>query len=298
MTEKNGKEKKGDITMQAYITLKNGMQMPRLGMGTWFLGENRGTRAQEIAALRAGLDAGMQLIDTAEMYGNGLSEQLIGEAIQGYNRENLFLVSKVYPHNAGKRRMQKSIDQSLKSLRTDYLDLYLLHWRGSIPLSETVECMEELVAQGKIKSWGVSNFDVSDMKELFHMPNGGNCMVNQVLYHLGSRGVEYELLPWLTEHQIPLMAYCPLAQAGDLRRELLHNKVLRQTAQKYQISVLQLLLAFVLQHENVIAIPRSSRKEHVLENWKAREISLDAEDLDAINRAFPAPKWRVPLDIV
>lgn len=284
--------------MQAYITLKNGMQMPRLGMGTWFLGENRSTRAQEITALRAGLDAGMQLIDTAEMYGNGLSEKLIGEAIQGYHREQIFLVSKVYPHNAGKRRIQKSIGQSLQSLRTDYLDLYLLHWRGSIPLPETVECMEELVAQGKIKSWGVSNFDVSDMKELLRVPNGKHCVVNQVLYHLGSRGVEYDLLPWMTENRIPLMAYCPLAQAGELRRELLNNRVLKQIAQKHQVSVLQVLLAFVLHHENMIAIPRSGRKEHVLENWNAREISLEKEDLEAINLAFPAPKRKVPLDIV
>ena len=192
--------------------------MPRLGMGTWMLGEHLSIYQQEKKALQAGIDAGFTLIDTAEMYGNGLSEKLIGNTIQGYSREKLFLVSKVYPHNAGRPQIYDSIDQTLHNLKTDYLDMYLLHWRGSIPLEETVDAMEELVKKGKIRSWGVSNLDTSDMKELFSVPNGDHCQVDQVLYHLGSRGIEYDLMPWLEEHQTPIMAYCPLAQAGSLQR--------------------------------------------------------------------------------
>lgn len=173
-----------EIMNKKEIKLSNGMEMPRLGMGTWFLGENRSKDAEETAALRAGIDAGIRLIDTAEMYGDGRSEQLIGRAIQGYDRSRLFLVSKVYPHNAGRRKIFKSLQQTLKNLQTDYLDLYLLHWRGGIPLEETVECMEQLVKEGKIRSWGVSNFDTDDMEELFSVPNGNHCVVNQVLYHL------------------------------------------------------------------------------------------------------------------
>lgn len=280
------------------ITLKNGMKMPRLGMGTWMLGEHNTIYQQEIKALRAGLDAGFTLIDTAEMYGNGLSEELIGEAIQGYHREKLFLVSKVYPYNAGRPRIYDSIDQSLKNLQTDYLDMYLLHWMGSIPLEETVESMEELVKKGKIRSWGVSNLDTSDMKKLFAIPNGDHCQVDQVLYHLGSRGVEYDLMPWLFEQNTPLMAYCPLAQAGSLRRELLKNNVVKQIANQREITEMQVLLAFVLYHKNVIAIPRSGRKEHVLQNWSVREIELTEDEYKMLDTAFPAPDHKTYLDIV
>lgn len=284
--------------MDNYIKLKNGALMPRLGMGTWYLGENLNTRAQELEALRAGLDAGIQLIDTAEMYGNGMSEQLVGQAICGYDRKSLFLVSKVLPNHAGKNRIYRSLSHTLKLMRTDYLDLYLLHWRGAVPLRETVACMEELVAEGKIKNWGVSNFDVDDMEELMSVPGGEHCAVNQVLYHLGSRGIEYDLLPWQKEHDIPVMAYCPLAQAGDLRREMLSNCTLGRVAEKYRISVIQLLLAFVMQRENVIAIPRSGKKEHVLENIKAREIVLEKEDMRLIEEEYPAPTYKTALDIV
>lgn len=285
-------------TKCGYIRLNSGQLMPRLGMGTWYLGEFMKNREKEIEALRTGLDMGMTLIDTAEMYGNGRSEQLIGQAIKGYDREKIFLVSKVYPHHAGREKIQRSIRHSLRLLHTDYLDLYLLHWRGAIPLRETVECMEELVAEGKIKNWGVSNFDVRDMKELMRVPKGDHCAVNQVLYHLGSRGIEYDLLPWQKEHRIPVMAYCPLAQAGRLREELINSPVLKQIAEKYHVTVMQLLLIFVLQQENVIAIPRSGDKRHVLENWQARDIELDREDLELLNRTFPAPRRKVPLDIV
>lgn len=274
------------------------MEMPRLGMGTWFLGEKKQKDDQETAALRAGIDAGIRLIDTAEMYGDGKSEQLIGRAIKGYDRSRLFLVSKVYPHNAGRRKIFKSVQQTLKNLQTDYLDLYLLHWRGAVPLEETVECMEQLVKEGKIRSWGVSNFDTDDMRELLSVPNGDHCVVDQVLYHLGSRGVEYDLLPWLEEHQIPLMAYCPLAQAGDLQKDLLKSSTVKEIAKIHNITPMQVLLAFVLYQPNVIAIPRSGKAEHVLQNWNARKIRLTDVEYGLLDKAFPAPKQKTYLDIV
>lgn len=284
--------------MSEYVKLKDGTRIPRLGMGTWYLGEKFNKRNQEIEAIRTGIDSGIRLIDTAEMYGEGAAEQLIGQVISDYNREDLFLVSKVYPHNAGKYRLRKSLNHSLQRMKTDYLDLYLLHWRGNISLEETVECMEAMVAEGKIRHWGVSNFDKEDMEELMQVPNGKNCMVNQVLYHMGSRGIEYDLLPWQREHGIPIMAYCPLAQAGTLRGQLLKNAVLKEIAGQYGISVMQLLLLFVLQQENVIAIPRSGNAKHVLENRSVLDMRLSEEDLMRIDKEFPAPDRKVPLDIV
>jgi len=286
------------IMKEEYLKLNDGSRMPRLGMGTWYLGENKAARKQEIEALRAGIHDGCSLIDTAEMYGSGKSEQLIGEAIKGIDRSSLFIVSKVYPHNAGRAHIFDALDRSLRNLRTDYLDLYLLHWRGQVPLRETVECMEQLVKEGKIRRWGVSNFDTDDMEELFSVKNGDHCAVNQVLYHLGSRGVEYDLMPWLEEHHVPLMAYCPLAQGGDLRRGLLNNKAVQMVAEQRHITAMQVLLAFVLHHENVIAIPRSGKAEHVLENCQAAEIKLTEEEYRLLDRAFPAPDHKVWLDIV
>ena len=296
--EQKNKMQGVEIMNKKEIKLSNGMEMPRLGMGTWFLGENRSKDAEETAALRAGIDAGIRLIDTAEMYGDGRSEQLIGRAIQGYDRSRLFLVSKVYPHNAGRRKIFKSLQQTLKNLQTDYLDLYLLHWRGGIPLEETVECMEQLVKEGKIRSWGVSNFDTNDMEELFSVPNGNHCVVNQVLYHLGSRGVEFDLLPWLKEHNVPLMAYCPLAQAGDLQKDLLQSSAVKEVARIHGITPMQVLLAFVLYKENVIAIPRSGKAEHVLQNLEAGKVHLTVEEYARLDAAFPAPRKKIYLDIV
>ncbi|WP_334104690.1 aldo/keto reductase [Muricomes intestini] len=284
--------------MTEYIKLKTGDTIPRLGMGTWFLGEKRKTREQEIDALQGGIKAGVTLIDTAEMYGNGKSEQLIGEAINPFNREKLYLVSKVYPHNAGRGKISRSLDHTLKRLETDYLDLYLLHWRGSIPLRETVDCMEEFVKQRKIKSWGVSNFDTDDMEELWSVPNGNHCVVNQVLYHLGSRGIEHDLLPWMIQHNVSLMAYCPLAQGGNLHKEMRNNPVLLKMAEKYGITVMQLLLVFVLQKEHIIAIPRSGRKDHVLANAAIQKVALSEKDMAALNKEYPVPRTKIPLDIV
>lgn len=281
-----------------FITLKNGLSIPRLGMGTWYLGEKLSVREEEIEALQRGIDCGMTLIDTAEMYGNGLSEQLVGQAVKGYRREDLFLVSKVLPQNAGESRIRRSLNHTLRMIRTDYLDLYLLHWRGSIPLAETVRCMEELVKEGKIRAWGVSNFDTDDMEELFAIPGGENCAVNQVLYHLGSRGIEYSLKPWMDAHGVALMAYCPLAQAGSLRRELMAHPVLNKIAGAHHITVIQLLLAFVLHKENVTAIPRSGNAAHVQANAETMEIRLSEEEWVEIDHAFPAPEYKCCLDIV
>lgn len=189
----------------------------RIGQGTWELGVRPDRFAQECGALRAGVEAGMTLIDTAEMYGEGAAEELVGHALRGLDRERLYLVSKVYPHNAGRQHIFQCCEDSLRRMQTDYLDLYLLHWRGAVPLAETVECMEELKARGRIRAWGVSNLNRHWMEELFRVPGGDRCLTDQVLYHLGSRGVEYDLLPWLQRHGLPLMAYCPLAQGGTLR---------------------------------------------------------------------------------
>lgn len=284
--------------MEKSIMLKNGMLMPKLGMGTWYLGDEISLRSQEIEALQAGVSMGIRMIDTAEIYGGGNSEQLIGQAIRDFKRDELFLVSKVYPGNATRKKIEKRINHTLKFLKTDYLDLYLMHWRGSADLEEMVFCMENLVKSGKIRCWGVSNFDLQDMKELTAVPGGEHCTVNQVLYHLGSRGIEYDLLPWQKENHIPVMAYCPLAQAGRLQSGLLNSPAVKAVAEKHGIKPIQVLLAFVLNQDFVAAIPRSGKKEHVIQNGSCLDIELDSEDLRLLNEEFPAPSCKTPLEIV
>jgi len=279
------------------LKLKDGSSIDRIGQGTWKMGENPNSRESEIKALKKGLELGMTLIDTAEMYGDGRTESLIGEAIADYPRQKLYLISKVYPFHAGKGKIFESCDASLKRLGIDYLDMYLLHWRGNIPLSETVACMEELVKRGKIRRWGVSNFDLSDMEELLAVKNGEKCTINQVLYHLGSRGIEYDLIPWQQEKGIPVMAYCPIAQAGNLKCALKNSAVLEEIARKYGATIYQILLSFVLANGNVIAIPKASKAGHVKENYEALKIKLDEKDIEKLNLEFPAPKRKVPLDI-
>ena len=283
--------------MKNTVKLSNGAVVPAIGQGTWYIGERTSKRAQEIDAIRAGIEAGMTLVDTAEMYGSGLSEKLVGEAISSTDRKKLFIVSKVLPSNAGKKNMEHSCDATLKRLGTDYLDLYLYHWRGSVPLAETVACLEDLKAKGKIRTWGVSNFDTSDMEELFALPSGKNCAVNQVLYHLGSRGIEFDLLPWMRRQGVALMAYCPLAQAGTLRRGLFENEIVAAVAQKHGCDVTQVLLAWCIRDGSTIAIPRSSKKEHTLLNAGADTVQLDAEDLADLDKAFPPPSHKMPLDV-
>lgn len=283
--------------MNNIVKLKNGGMVPALGQGTWYLGDSRAKRKDEIEAIQTGIELGMTLIDTAEMYGSGRSEELVGEAIEGFDRENLFLVSKVLPSNANKVNMYKSCENSLKRMKVDYLDLYLYHWRGSTPLKETVDCLENLVKEGLIKSWGVSNFDVDDMEELFSIPNGKNCMVNQVLYHIGSRGIEYSLLPWMNENNVSLMSYCPLAQAGSLKRGLFTSEVLINIAKKHDCDITEVILAWNIRNGKTIAIPRTGNKAHTIINANADNIVLDKSDIEAIDRAFLAPRRKMALDI-
>lgn len=271
--------------------------LPVIGQGTWYMGENPAQRADEVAALQAGLECGLQLIDTAEMYADGGAEEVVGQALLG-RRDRALLVSKVYPWNAGEVDAIAACERSLRRLQTDYLDLYLLHWRGNIPLEETLRAMERLQQQGKIRHWGVSNFDTDDMAELWDEEKGEACATNQVLYHLASRGIEFDLLPACQQRGVPVMAYCPLAQAGRLRDSLFTDPQLTQIAQQKGISVAQLLLAWVIRQPGVIAIPKASSVAHVQENAAALEVELTDEDLQLIDRAWPAPQHKSPLDIV
>ena len=274
-----------------------GQTLPAIGQGTWFMGENASLRRQEVTALRAGIDLGLTLIDTAEMYAEGGAEKVVGEAIRG-QREKVFLVSKVYPWNAGGKEMVSACEGSLRRLGTETLDLYLLHWRGNFALAETVEAMEKLIAQGKIRHWGVSNLDVDDMRELWQVNGGRACAANQVLYHLASRGIEHSLLPWCQRQTMPVMAYCPLAQAGRLRSGLLAHPQVQAVADAHGVTAAQVLLAWVIQHPGVMAIPKAATVAHVEENAAARQIRLTAEDMTKLNDAFPAPVGKVPLDVV
>jgi aldehyde reductase len=274
-----------------YVKLPTGEQVPALGMGTWKIGENRAGRAGEIAALQCGIDLGMTLIDTAEMYGDGASERLVGEAIRG-RRERVFLVSKVYPHRAGRREMPLACEHSLKRLGVECLDLYLLHWRGGVPLAEIVEAFERLQDQGKIRHWGVSNLDAADMQELAQTPGGNRAAADQILYNLARRGIEWDLKPWCEAHEIPLMAYSPIEQA-----RLLSHPGLRALAKQRGATPAQLALAWLLAQEQVIAIPKASSRAHVEENFAAFEYQPDAETLAELNRLFPPPECAMPLEM-
>lgn len=284
--------------MKQTIQFPDGREVLNLGQGTWRLGDDLSKHEQEIEALQTGIEKGINLIDTAEMYGEGKSERLVGEAIKPCNREDLFIVSKVYPQNAGKENMFAACENTLNRLGVNELDLYLLHWPGSVPLQETIDCFEELKRQGKIKAWGVSNFDLEEMQELLSLENGKNCQTNQVLYHLGSRGIEVALTDYLKENNIPIMAYCPIiGQEPDIKEKVYNNETVNQIAKDHNISVIQLLLAWVMQQENMIAIPKAGSKEHVLQNVYVLDVKLTKEDISALDRAFPAPKNRVPLRI-
>ncbi|WP_110875635.1 aldo/keto reductase [Franconibacter helveticus] len=279
------------------VIFPEALALPAIGQGTWYMGEKAGQQKSEADALRAGIDLGLTLIDTAEMYAEGGAERVVGEAIRG-QRDNVFLVSKVYPWNAGGAKAIAACEASLKRLGTDYLDLYLLHWRGDIPLEETVGVMQTLMQQGKIRRWGVSNLDYDDMQELWRIGGGRECVTDQVLYHLASRGIEHDLLPWCQQHQVPVMAYCPLAQAGRLRNGLMRDPVVNDIAQARSITVAQLLLAWVISHQGVLAIPKASSVAHVKENAAALEITLSDDELARLDRAFPAPKGKTRLDVV
>jgi diketogulonate reductase-like aldo/keto reductase len=276
-------------------------ELPAIGQGTWYMGEGLASSQEEIGALQQGLDLGMTLIDTAEMYGDGGAEEIVGQALQD-RRHQAFLVSKVYPWNAGRDSAIEACERSLKRLQTDYLDLYLLHWPGGIPLEETLEAFERLRDQGKIKHFGVSNFDIDDMQALASLPGGQACAVNQVLYHLGSRGIEHSLLPWQREQGIPTMAYCPIAQGGRLRRELLGHAEVNAIADELGATPAQVLLAWAIRphggRHDVIAIPKAVQPAHVRQNAAAMELILDDDARARLDAAFPAPKKKTSLDIV
>jgi diketogulonate reductase-like aldo/keto reductase len=280
------------------VVFPDGTAVPRLGQGTWHLAENPSKRSQEIEAMQYGVKLGLTLIDTAEMYGNGASESLIGEAIQTIPRETLFLVSKVYPHNAGHDHIFQSCRNTLNRLGVSSLDLYLLHWRGRVPLAETVSCMEELIKTGLIRRWGVSNFDLDDMKELWETTDGTCCAVNQVLYHLGSRGIEYDLMPWLDSHSVPVMAYCPIAQGGSLRRGLMESSAIKEVAMIHGATQAQVLLSFAMHSGKVIAIPKAGSAKHIRENAEANLIELTQEEIQTLSEDFPPPRRKLSLDIV
>jgi diketogulonate reductase-like aldo/keto reductase len=273
------------------VTLPDGEKVPSLGQGTWMMGERRDRRAAEIAALRAGVEQGMTLIDTAEMYGEGAAETLIAEAL-GAVRNELFLVSKAYPQNASRGRLANACEASLKRLGTDRLDLYLLHWRGSAPLGETVEAMEALKSAGKIRNWGVSNLDTDDMIELL-AAGGGRCTTNQILYNLTRRGPEHDLLDWLGDHAIPAMAYSPVEQG-----RLVMNPTLAEIANTIGARPAQVALAWSMRRGNVIAIPKAGTVAHVYENRAAADLILSDADFAALDTAFPQPTSRRPLEML
>jgi diketogulonate reductase-like aldo/keto reductase len=273
------------------ITFSDGTKVPALGFGTWRMGESARRRAAEVAAVRRAVELGMTLIDTAEMYGDGEAESIVGEATAG-RRDDVFIVSKVYPHNAGLKSAIAACERSLKRLRADRIDLYLLHWRGSIPLAETVGAFERLHRAGKIVRWGVSNFDVGDMDELWALPDGKRCAANQVLYHLGERGVEWRLAPSCRARGVPLMAYSPVGQGA-----LLAEPKLAALARKAHATPAQLALAFLLAQPGVIVIPKATQPAHIAENRKAAEVKLDAAMRDALDAAFPPPSRAMPLAV-
>jgi len=274
------------------VKLPDGSRMPALGLGTWHMGERRVHHAAEVAALRHGFDRGIRLVDTAEMYGDGGAEEVVGEALAG-RRDEIFVVSKVYPHNASRRGAIAACERSLARLGTDRIDLYLLHWRGSVPLADTVEAFERLRADGKIRHWGVSNFDTDDMRELQDLPAGGRCAVDQVYYSASRRGVEHDLLPWLRDRSMPLMAYCPLDEGA-----LAHDPTLERVGANHGATAAQVAIAWLLSRPGVVPIPKAARLEHLDAILAAAELSLSARDLERIDRAFPPPRGKEPLSIV
>jgi diketogulonate reductase-like aldo/keto reductase len=274
------------------VVLPCGERVPALGMGTWHMAEDPGRRKAEVAALRRGLDLGLTLVDTAEMYADGAAEELLGEALAG-RRDQVFLVSKVLPSNASRTGTVAACERSLRRLRTDRLDLYLLHWRGSSPLAETVAAFEALVAAGKIRRWGVSNLDVADLEELAAVPGGAGVQADQVLYNLVRRGVELDLLPWCRRRDLPVMAYSPVEQG-----RLLGKRGLREVAVRHGATPAQVALAWLLRQEGVMVIPKAGTVAHVEEDRGALELRLDDEDLARLDRAFPAPAEPGPLEML
>lgn len=285
------------------ITLPDGSKMPKLGQGTWQMAEDDSKRDREVAGIRHGIERGIMMIDCAEMYADGKAEAVAGDAIKGLERSELYIVSKVYPENANKKHMFSSLDRSLKLLGTDYLDMYLLHWREDADLAEMVWCMEKLKDEGKIKHWGVSNFDVADMEDLWKVPDGHRCAMNQVLYNLGSRGIEYDLIPWQRERGVPFTAYGPVGQAGAMvtqdgvsKAQMMNDENVKETAARLGVSVIQLLLAFSMRFDDFASIPKAVGFDHIDENAAALDIVLSDADIEQLSASFPAPESKVLME--
>lgn len=274
------------------VALPSGETVPALGQGTWNMGESKAKLRDEVAALQLGIELGMTLIDTAEMYADGMAEQVVGAAING-RRDDVFLVSKVLPQNASRAGTIAACERSLKRLRTDRIDLYLLHWRGGVPLHDTITAFNDLRRAGKIRFWGVSNFDTSDMDELERLSNATAVATNQVLYNLSRRGIEHDLVPWCRRHNLPIMAYSPIEQG-----RLLKNATLKAVAARHNATAAQAALAWLLRQSGIIAIPKASRPEHVRENHAALEIRLTRQDLAELDAAFPPPSGPQPLEML
>jgi len=273
-------------------SLPSGESVSALGLGTWMMGERPDRRTDEISALNLALDLGMNMVDTAEMYGNGGAEKLIAKAV-GHRRSEMFLVSKVLPQHATRAGTVAACNASLKRLNTNHLDLYLLHWRGSVPLEDTLAGFDDLTKAGKIRHWGISNFDMDDMEELIGLPEGTNGQTNQVLYNLSRRGIEFDLMPWCRRRRIPIMAYSPIEQG-----RLLKNVRLKSIAARHGATTAQIALAWVLRHDGVIAIPKAGTPDHVRENAAAVDITLTPQDLADLDSAFPPPRKKGPLEML
>jgi diketogulonate reductase-like aldo/keto reductase len=273
-------------------SLLSGESVSALGLGTWMMGERLDKRTDEIAALNLALDLGMTVVDTAEMYGNGGAEKLIAKAL-GHRRSEMFVVSKVLPQHATRSGTVAACNASLKRLNTNHLDLYLLHWRGSVPLEDTLAGFDDLRTAGKIRHWGVSNFDLDDMEELIGLAGGADVQTNQVLYNLSRRGIEFDLMPWCRTRRIPIMAYSPIEQG-----RLLKNARLKSIAARHGATAAQIALAWVLRQEGVIAIPKAGTPDHVRENAAAVDITLTVEDLADLDTAFHPPKKKMPLELL
>lgn len=277
------------MTNAPTVKFPSGETVPALGQGTWTMGDSASRRKTEVAALRLGIDLGMTLIDTAEMYASGGAEEVVGEAISG-RRDEVFIVSKVMPGNASRRGTVAACEKSLKRMKLDHIDLYLLHWPGAAPISETVDAFTTLKQAGKIRCWGVSNFDVEEMEEVVSLSDGGAVASNQVMYNLKRRGIEFDLIPWCAQRGIPIMAYSPLDQG-----KLLKSRELEDIAARHKATTAQVALAWLLQQEQVMVIPKAGSDAHVRENHGALSVKLDAKDLAALDRAFPPPAKKKPL---
>ncbi|MCF1618307.1 aldo/keto reductase [Tetragenococcus koreensis] len=268
-----------------------GREVNPIGLGTLHMGDDPSQLKQELKAIRTGLDNGVQVLDTAEMYGSGNSEKFLSKAIEPYKREDLFLISKVLPPNASKKQLPISLENSLKRLNVDYLDLYLLHWQGQVPLEETVEALEKAKNQGKIRAWGVSNLDTNELKNVISLPEGKDCSANQLRYNLRDRGIEYDLIPEMNQYNIPVIAYAPV----DRGKQLVKETVIQQIAEKHGVDAFQILLAWTIRNGNTIAIPQSSNEAHVYNNIQAANIKLSEDDLKKIDKLYPKPTSKQPL---